>query len=76
MHGNVWEWTEDCWSEEYTAATPANGTPYSRPNCAGCVMRGGSWEDYSGDIRSAARVASGAGEQSWADGFRVALTLK
>ena len=76
MHGNVWEWTEDCWSEEYTAATPANGAPYSRPNCEGRVMRGGSWEDYSGDIRSAARVASGAGEQSWADGFRLALTLK
>jgi formylglycine-generating enzyme required for sulfatase activity len=76
MHGNVWEWMEDCWSEDYSATTPANGAPYSQPNCGGRVMRGGSWEDYAGDIRSAARVASGAEEQSWSDGFRVALTLK
>lgn len=76
VHGNVWEWTEDCWSEEYTAATPSTGAPYSRPNCEGRVMRGGSWEDYAGDIRSAARVGSGAEETSWSDGFRVALTLK
>lgn len=75
MHGNVWEWTEDCWSEEYSSATPADGKPYSTPNCGGRVMRGGSWEDYAGDVRSAARVASGAEEMSWSDGFRMALTL-
>jgi formylglycine-generating enzyme required for sulfatase activity len=55
MHGNVWEWTEDCWSDEYTADTPANGAPYLGDNCGGRVMRGGSWEDYPGDIRAAAR---------------------
>ena len=72
MHGNVWEWMEDCWSDEYTAANPSDGKPYLKPNCGGHVMRGGSWEDYPGDIRSAARVGSGNDEQSWADGFRVA----
>ncbi len=24
MHGNVWEWVENCWSENYSGA-PANG---------------------------------------------------
>jgi formylglycine-generating enzyme required for sulfatase activity len=76
MHGNVWEWTEDCWSDEYSADTPANGAPYLSDNCGGRVMRGGSWEDYSGDIRAAARVGSGVDEQSWADGFRVALSIE
>ena len=38
-------------------------------------MRGGSWEDYSGDVRAAARVGNFNDEQSWSDGFRVAMTL-
>jgi formylglycine-generating enzyme required for sulfatase activity len=76
MHGNVWEWIEDCWSDEYTAANPSDGKPYVKANCRGHVMRGGSWEDYPGDVRSAARVGSGSNEQSWADGFRVARSLQ
>ena len=76
MHGNVWEWVEDCWSDEYSADTPANGAAYVRANCSGRVLRGGSWEDYAGDARAAARVASGAEEMSWADGFRVARPIE
>jgi formylglycine-generating enzyme required for sulfatase activity len=75
MHGNVWEWTEDCWSDEYAEDRPANATPYSRPDCEGRVLRGGSWEDYPGDVRAAARVGSSADESSWSDGFRVARSL-
>jgi formylglycine-generating enzyme required for sulfatase activity len=81
MHGNVWEWIEDCWADEYTAATPADGMPYgsaSNPevNCDGRVMRGGSWEDYPGDIRSSARVGNNRDDQSWSDGFRVARAME
>jgi len=75
MHGNVWEWVEDCWSDGYGAATPANGEPYRDASCKGHAMRGGSWEDYPGDVRAAARVGSGSDEQSWADGFRVARSV-
>lgn len=75
VHGNVWEWTEDCWSDEYAPDAPANGSPYLRANCGGRVLRGGSWEDYPGDIRAAARVGSNAEEPSWSDGFRVARSL-
>jgi formylglycine-generating enzyme required for sulfatase activity len=35
-------------------------------------MRGGSWEDYPGDVRAAARIGSNKEDQTWSDGFRVA----
>ena len=43
MHGNVWEWVEDCWHDDYTDA-PTNGSAW----LSGCsdvnkrVLRGGS----------------------------------
>lgn len=77
MHGNAIEWVEDCWSDEYTDATPNNGAALGdTENCGGHVMRGGSWEDYAGDARAAARVGAAKEDQYWSDGFRVALTLK
>ena len=76
MHGNVWEWVEDCWSDGYTAATPLIGTPYRDASCRGHAMRGGSWEDYPGDVRAAARVGSETDEQSWSDGFRIARAVE
>ena len=76
MHGNVWEWVEDCWSDEYTAEMPTDGKPFLGANCEGRVLRGGSWEDYSGDVRAAARVASNREDQTWSDGFRVAVTFE
>jgi formylglycine-generating enzyme required for sulfatase activity len=76
MHGNVWEWIADCWSDEYTEANPANGAAYERPNCQGHVMRGGSWEDYSGEARAAARVGAFNDDAFPSDGFRVALSLQ
>ena len=72
MHGNVFEWIEDCWSDEYTATTPANGAPFTRENCQGHVMRGGSWEDYQGEARSAARVGAFTDDAYPSDGIRVA----
>ncbi|MEY4878731.1 MAG: hypothetical protein RJB62_199 [Pseudomonadota bacterium] len=75
MHGNVWEWVEDCWNDDYTATMPADGSAWLEGDCSGRIMRGGSWEDYSGDVRAGARVASGVDEHFWSDGFRVARDL-
>jgi len=75
MHGNVWEWIDDCFSDEYTAETPADGSAFKRPNCQGHVMRGGSWEDYLGEARSAARVGAFTDDAFPSDGFRVALSM-
>jgi len=75
MHGNAWEWVEDCWNDEYHPGLPADGKPALTGDCAGHVLRGGSWEDGAADVRAAARVASGAAEHSWSDGLRVAREL-
>jgi formylglycine-generating enzyme required for sulfatase activity len=75
MHGNLWEWVEDCWNDEYGPNTPNDGKPALAGDCHGHVLRGGSWEDYAGDIRSAARVASEADDHSWSDGLRIARDL-
>jgi formylglycine-generating enzyme required for sulfatase activity len=74
MHGNVWEWVEDCWNDTY-ASKPADGSPWLTGSCTGRVMRGGSWEDYSGEVRAGARVGNGVGDAYWSDGIRVARDL-
>ena len=33
MHGNVYEWVEDCWNASYVGA-PSDGTPWLRGECA------------------------------------------
>lgn len=75
MHGNVWEWVEDCWNDEYGPALPRDGQPALTGDCKGRVLRGGSWEDGAADVRAAARVASAATDRSWSDGIRVAREL-
>jgi formylglycine-generating enzyme required for sulfatase activity len=75
MHGNVWEWTQDCWNDEYGLSAPRDGKPALTGDCKGRVLRGGSWEDGASDLRAAARVANAATDRSWSDGIRVAREL-
>ena len=42
MHGNVWEWCEDYWHENYKGA-PSDGGAWLAENDDVRVMRGGSW---------------------------------
>jgi formylglycine-generating enzyme required for sulfatase activity len=54
MYGNVWEWTADCWTEDYHGA-PAGGTPRDSGDCRLRVVRGGSWPYSAGVLRAAFR---------------------
>jgi formylglycine-generating enzyme required for sulfatase activity len=76
MHGNVWEWVEDCLHDGYAGA-PSDGSAWiSGGDCRYRSLRGGSWYNEPGDLRAAdrqwllidIRVINGGG-------FRVARTL-
>jgi formylglycine-generating enzyme required for sulfatase activity len=75
MHGNVSEWVEDCFHNDYTEKAPADGSAWVEGNCTGRVLRGGSWEDSDAELRSAARVGEYRYNSSYTDGFRIARNL-
>ena len=76
MHGNVWEWVEDCWHGDYAGA-PTDDSAW----LSGCdntnlrVLRGGSWGYVLENLRSAGRDWGFASSRDGYDGFRVARTL-
>lgn len=74
-HGNVSEWVEDCWHDEYTASTPTDGSAWLEGNCEDHVMRGGSWQDSQSELRSAARTGEYKDNSSYTDGLRVARSF-
>ena len=75
MHGNVSEWVEDCWHDEYTARHPTDGSAWLEGNCDGRVVRGGSWEDSRVELRSAARTGGQKDDRFYTDGLRIARGL-
>jgi formylglycine-generating enzyme required for sulfatase activity len=74
MHGNVWEWVEDCYHETYKGA-PADDSPWITGECRNRVLRGGSWNDDPKYLRAANRHQGAADARTNALGFRVARTL-
>ena len=75
MPGNVSEWVEDCWHDEYTARHPTDGSAWLEGKCNGRVVRGGSWEDSPVELRSAARTGGDKTDRFYTDGLRVARGL-
>lgn len=74
MHGNLWEWVEDCYRESYFD-TPDDGRAVSPPVCRYRVLRGGSWDFGPGLLRSAYRFFSLSDYRYDAIGLRVAYTV-
>ena len=74
MHGNVWEWVQDCWNPDYDRA-PRDGAAWENGDCARRVLRGGSWSVNPWYLRSAYRSRSSADSRYNSIGFRVARTL-
>ena len=74
MHGNVREWTQDCWNDSYKGA-PSDGSAWLSGNCSRRVLRGGSWDLIPNDLRSANRNIKSTGYRSNSVGFRLARTL-
>ena len=75
MHGNVWEWTQDCWHENYVGA-PTDGNSWVT-SCSGSsrVLRGGCWDSYPACVRSTIRNWYGPDIRDSSIGFRLARDL-
>jgi len=75
--GNVWEWVEDCWHENYVGAR-SDGTVWGKEsggNCVRRVIRGGSYVREPDFLRSSYRW-SGDDVGRHGMGFRVVRELE
>jgi len=74
VHGNVNEWTQDCWHDDYVGA-PSDGSAWTAGDCEFRVSRGGSWYSFPALLRAARRNRDFTDLRSFIVGFRVARTL-
>ena len=76
LHGNVWEWVEDCWHNNYEGA-PSDGRAWTS-GCDGgarAVVRGGSWYVIPQGVRSAYRNWNWPSYRYFLVGFRLVQDL-
>ena len=73
VHGNVAEWCEDLWHDNYNGA-PQDGSDWTTGDSPYRVLRGGSWLFYPQFLRSAFRNFDFPDYRYYNAGFRVART--
>jgi formylglycine-generating enzyme required for sulfatase activity len=73
--GNVFEWVQDCWREDYASA-PTDGSAVTNGDCAQREARGGSWFTTPAFVRPAYRNRFDADYHSNSLGFRVVREIK
>ena len=74
MHGNVLEWCADWFAHSYVNAK--NQDPQGPDSGTVRVLRGGYWDYYAMDCRSAYRGRIAPGYRHHSIGFRVSVDLK
>jgi formylglycine-generating enzyme required for sulfatase activity len=75
MHGNVSEWTQDCWHDNYYTDPPTDGSAWAIPDCKLRVRRGGSIGSPPQVLRSASRLSGPQANGQPFIGFRVVRPL-
>jgi formylglycine-generating enzyme required for sulfatase activity len=77
MHGNVSEWVEDCWHDNYLGNPPSDGSAWATgcPDISRRVIRGGSWVNDPRFLRAAGRHWVTTDGRFNSLGFRVGRTL-
>ena len=68
--GNVFEWVQDCWQEDYTGA-PSDGTAVQQEACREREARGGSWFTAPAFVRPSYRNRFDAEYRGTSVGFRL-----
>jgi len=71
MYGNVWEWVQDCWHDNYQKA-PHEGNIWSGGDCSRRMLRGGGWNSPANFARSAVRGSYSPQLNDPDNGFRLA----
>jgi formylglycine-generating enzyme required for sulfatase activity len=74
MHGNVWEWCQDYWTEQLPKEPTTD--PKGADTGSVRVVRSGSWHGIGRSVRSADRYRYDADLRYYGLGFRLALGLK
>ncbi len=78
MHGNVWEWVEDCGKESYHGKPDElkmTGAAWTTSKCVRKVLRGGGWNSLPITTRSVVRVSTVDKSRSNNVGIRLGRTL-
>jgi formylglycine-generating enzyme required for sulfatase activity len=75
MHGNLWEWCLDHWHQNYQGAPSDGGAWLSVDDKANRIVRGGSWNSYPRNCRSATRDISSPFNRNDDVGFRVVCEI-
>ncbi|BAZ39533.1 serine/threonine protein kinase [Calothrix sp. NIES-4101] len=78
MHGNVWEWCEDVWNDNYNQAPTDGSARLSGNDNQRKVLRGGSWFYEPSLCRSASRYSFNRAERAnilYDVGFRMVVVL-
>ena len=77
MHGNVWEWVQDCYEDDYRKGQPVDGSAHrgNDRSCSKRVLRGGSWDRNPDYLRAADRYGVSPDVRSSSYGFRLARML-
>ncbi|MCP3676440.1 MAG: formylglycine-generating enzyme family protein [Deltaproteobacteria bacterium] len=70
--GNVWEWVEDCWHDDYDGVPKDGGAWTTGGDCGRRVLRGGPWSIAPRFVRAAHRVGYSPDEWYGGLGFRLA----
>ena len=70
MLGNVFEWVQDCWTNDYSKA-PVNGSAATTGDCRLHESRGGSWFTTPSYVSASYRNRFNTDQRSTSVGFRV-----